>query len=258
MKKIILFSLFMQSSLLYATPQKIEMIFLSPNKKAALFQLLDQYKKIKMAAYTAQTDEKCVPMGDGCFHPQLGYIEKKPEAPRVQVEQAPNEVKTFNSLETSLVNCDKGNHFDIFCGKESDEKKKFAQTEVWIDTSSSLREVDYGKDGSSCARRTFMNEVQSACKGNVNFSVYNTALKEVGDHSSACLNYGTNDEKRLVKWIKESSAKTLLIVTDIDELSPEMRALLEENGAKMIGDGTTAFTTSNLIEYAKEFSKHCN
>lgn len=262
MKKIVFFFIplvmLLQSSLLFATPQKIEMIFLSPNKKAALLQLLDQYKQLKMAAYTAQADDKCVPMGDGCFHPQLGYIEKKPEAPKLQVEQAPNPVQTFNSLETSLVNCDKNNHFDIFCGKESEDKKKFAQTEVWFDISSSLREVDYSKDGSSCARRTFMTQVQSACKGNVNFSVYNTSLKEMGDHSIVCESHGTNNEKRLVKWIKDSSAKTLLIVTDIDELSPEMRTLLDENGAKMVGDGTTPFTSSQLIEYAKEFSKHCN
>lgn len=256
--KTVLFFLFcFLSSAASATPVKIEMIFLSPQKITSLLQQLDQLEKIKMASYTAQADDKCVPMGDGCFHPQLGYIEKPSETKRPMLEEKPNEVKTINSLETSLINCDKNNHFDIFCGQARPESPP-AETEVWFDISSSLKEVDYSKDQVNCARRTFMNAVLSECKGNVRFSLYNTALKEIGDHSGACLAYGTNNADKLVKWIKESKAQELLLVTDIDEMSPEMKELLSENGAKIMGDGVKAFTAADLIDYAKEFSKHCN
>ncbi len=254
-------SLFIISCLItfnaHATPEKIEMIFLSPKKVTTLLRHLDELKKIKMAAFTAQAEEKCVPMGDGCFHPQLGYMEKKPDSAPLIKEEKSNEVKTFNSLETSLINCEKNNHFDIFCGKEQAESSP-SDTEVWIDNTSSIREADYSSDQTSCGRRTFMTNVLAACKSNVRFSVYNTTLKEVGDHSSTCLAHGTNNEKKLVSWIKDSKAKHLLLITDVDELSSDMKHLLDSNGAKIMGDGVKPFTTTDLIEYAKEFSKLCN
>jgi len=145
----------------------------------------------------------------------------------------------------------------IFCGKEQADSAP-SDTEVWIDNTSSMREADYSSDQTNCARRTFMSNVLAVCKSNVRFSVYNTTLKEVGDHSSACLAHGTNNEKKLVSWIKDSKAKHLLIITDVDELSPEMKHILESNGAKMMGDGVKAFTSTDLNEYAKEFSKHCD
>lgn len=251
-----LFCLLMHSAA-HATPEKIEMIFLSPKRATTLLKQLDELERIKMAAWTAQADDKCVPMGDGCFHPQFGYMEKKPDSAPLIKEEKSNEVKTINSLETSLINCEKNNHFDIFCGQEQPEGAP-AETEVWMDITSSIREADYSKDQTSCGRRSFMTNVIASCKSKVRFSVYNTALKEVGDHSSACLAHGTNDEKKLVNWIRDSKAKHLLLITDVDELSPAMKELLESNGAKMMGDGVKPFTSTDLIEYAKEFSKHCN
>lgn len=256
--KIIFFSyVLMRSASLHATPEKIEMIFLSPQKITSLLRSLDQLERIKLAAFTAQNDDKCVPMGDGCFHPQLGYIEKKSDSPKPVAMDPVNEVKTFNSLETSLINCDKNNHFDIYCGQETKDQP-LAKTEVWLDISSSLREVDYSNDQTECGRKTFVKNMIQLCKQNIRFSVYNTVLKELGDHSTACLAHGTNNADKLVRWIKESNAKHLLLVTDIDELSPALKEILEENGAKLMGDGTKPFTTKDLIEYAKEFSKHCN
>ena len=58
-------------------------------------------------------------------------------------------------------------------------------------------------------------------------------------------------------FIFSSKAKKLYIVTDIDEMSQEMRTFLDENGAKIIGDGTKAFTSLDLINYANELIKDC-
>ena len=56
----------------------MEMIFLSPKKISMLQDALERYGQMKNSTYFAQAEmEKCVPMGDGCFHPQLGYMEKK-------------------------------------------------------------------------------------------------------------------------------------------------------------------------------------
>jgi hypothetical protein len=240
-----------------ATPQKIEMIFLSPQKVSMIIELLDQYQNIKHSQAIAQNDmENCTPMGDGCFHPQYGFIPKEEKKSPALSEDKKLEFKTFNAIETSLVNCDKDNYFDIFCGKTR-AATAFSEIEIWFDISSSLKTVDYNKDPEQCARRSFMEKVAQSCKGRIRASVYNTAIKEVGDHSGVCEAYGTNDQSRLIKWIKDSKARHLLVVTDIDEMSTEMRDLLESNGAKMTGDGVKAFTSSDLVEYAKDFSKLC-
>lgn len=250
-------------TLTWATPKKIEMIFLSPAKISMLLEQLDKMDTTMMSKYVAQADmEHCVPMGDGCFHPQYGYMEKKsekkPDAKEIaeRNEEKAVELKNFNALETNMVSCDKNNYFDIFCGKERANTAP-AEIEVWFDVSSSLKTVDYNKDPDHCARRTFIEKVQLTCKSKVNVSVYNTSIKQAGENSSVCLSYGMNDQARILRWMKDSKAKHLLIVTDIDEMSAEMRTFLESNGAKMIGDGVKAFTANDLIDYAKEFTKMC-
>ena len=257
--KATIFSLCLIPALALATPQKIEMIFLSPQKVSMILEQLDKYNTMKMSTSIAEADmDRCVPMGDGCFHPQYGFIEKQAEtkpSPTL-IEEKKLELKNFNAMETSLVSCDKNNYFDIFCGKER-PNAGFAEIEIWFDISSSLKTVDYNKDPEQCARRSFMEQVKATCKSKVNVSVYNTAIKEIGDYSGACLAYGTNDQARLLSWMKNSKARALLIVTDIDEMSPEMKDFLDINGAKMTGDGVKAFTAADLVDYAKEFTKMC-
>ena len=267
MKKLFLF--FCVNTLLsiaHATPQKIEMIFLSPQKVSMLLEHLDKMEKnssLKFSSKYVQAEaENCVPMGEGCFHPQLGFIEKAPSqtastAPSPTNVEPAVEMKTFNSNETSLVNCDKNNYFDIFCGKEKPRARP-AEVEVWFDVSSSLKSVDYSKDADFCQRRTFINKVMDRCHDKIKVSVYNTSIKEAGELSSVCMSYGTNDEAKLLQWIKGSEAKMLLIVTDIDELSPALRAFLDEKGATFIGDGVKPFTAADLADYAKDFSRSCH
>lgn len=258
--RAIIFVIFLIPIAVSATPKKIEMIFLSPQKISMIIELLDKYDVMKKSVNLAQNDmANCVPMGEGCFHPQYGYIEKKMEVAKndpVVLEDKKFELKTFNALETSLINCDKNNYFDIFCGKER-ANVTASEIEIWLDISSSLRTVDYNKDPDHCARRTFIEKVMEGCKNKVNVSVYNTSIKQLGDHSTACMAYGTNDESKLVRWMKDSKAQHLLLVTDIDEMSIEMRDFLESNGAKLTGDGVKAFTSKDLIDYAKEFTKMC-
>ena len=263
--KIFCLAIFFSTFKVWAAPQKIEMIFLSPQKVSQLLELIEKNKTTSIVGLIAAADtnsENCVPMGDGCFHPQLGYIEKGPEeqtvkTPAVIVPKDPElQLKTFNAVETSVITCDKGNYFDIYCGKTKPNAKP-ADIEIWIDISSSLRTVDYDKDPNRCKRRTFMTKIMDKCKENVRVSVYNTTLKEVGDFASVCLAYGTNDGSKLLQWMKDSSAKTLIIVTDIDEVSRAMRDYLEDKGAKIIGDGVKPFSSTDLINYANDIVKTC-
>lgn len=265
MKFFIAIIIFLFSLGAYPSPQKIEMIFLSPQKVSQLLEIIDkQNNSEKIFTLLSQADQdlkNCVPMGDGCFDPQLGYIEKKPaksmsSAPIVTTENSEFQFKTFNAIETSLVNCDKENYFDIYCGQEK-AKRKPPEIEIWFDISSSLRTVDYSKDSNNCNRRFFMTKVMSGCNDKVKVSVYNTSLKEVGDFSSVCMAYGTNDEARLLRWMKETETKLLIIVTDIDEISLPMKNFLSERGARMIGDGVKPFSSTDLVEYANDIVKMC-
>lgn len=264
MKAFFALNVFLFSFNVMAIPQKIEMIFLSPQKVSQLLELIEKQSNTTLLGFLAQADQElknCMPMGDGCFDPQLGYIEKRPDgntkSPPIAIPKDPElQLKTFNAVETSLVNCDKGNYFDIYCGKER-AKGKPAEIEIWFDISSSLRTVDYNKDADHCNRRTFMAKVMEGCKDKVRVSVYNTSLKEIGDFSSVCLSYGTNDETKLIQWMKASEAKTLVLVTDIDEMSQAMKEFLFLRGASMIGDGVKPFSSTDLVNYANDFIKTC-
>ncbi len=266
MKSIFLFFLLFLSVRAGASPQKIEMIFLSPQKISQLLDLIEKNKTMNAVSLMAlgdQANEHCIPMGEGCFHPQLGYIEKNPDGVKSDIlkRDAPKDpalqLETFNAVETSMISCDHGNYFDIYCGSEKANAKPSDGIEIWFDISSSLRTVDFNKDPDHCNRRAFMTKVMEGCKDKVRVSVYNTSLKEIGDFSSVCMAYGTNDDSKLLQWMKSSSAKTLLIVTDIDQISRSMRDFLEERGAKIVGDGVKPFSSTDLINYANDFIKTC-
>lgn len=263
----------------FATPQKIEMIFLSQGAVSQLLQKIDQLNGEKSFSKLAQTEaqyqDNCIPMGEGCFHPQYGYLNRKPVLSGVPAAAAEDKkegvnlqangvgdtpesefkLKTFNAVETNMINCEKGNYFDIFCGKEK-AQGKFAEVEIWFDVSSSFRAIDYNRDPNYCNRRTFLTKVMESCKDKVSAYIYNTSIKQAGDLASVCMSYGSNDEAKLLQWIKDSQAKTLLIVTDVDEMSKGMREFLDSKGAKYIGE-MKPFTSTDLANYAKEFSKVC-
>ncbi|EQC45964.1 hypothetical protein, partial [Bacteriovorax sp. DB6_IX] len=76
MKIVITLIFTLTFNLAYALPKQVDIIFLAAKKTAHLKELTKDQFPIVLRAL-AQNDEKCLPMGDGCFHPQLGYIEGK-------------------------------------------------------------------------------------------------------------------------------------------------------------------------------------
>lgn len=261
-KKIVVFiflsAIFSFSS--FATPKKIIIYFLSPMKTS----YLPHIETLKLSSLLASNDDfmsQCQPMGDGCFHPQLGFINQKPNvlnSPSLLDEKEKNlEIKTFNSVDTSMINCDKDYYFDLYCGKSKNEESWNGNLEIWFDISSSLKEVDFSPEKDNCHRRSFYEKVKKTCGKSLRAAVYNTNIKELGDHSGICSNFGTNDEKRLLEWIKRSEAKKLIIITDIDELSRTFRDFLDKEGASFVGDGVKAYTVKNLVDDAQEILKTC-
>jgi len=239
-------------------PEKLDVYFLSaPTTSLYYFDYLESLPKNHLVA---ENDKyKCIPMGDGCFHPQLGYMDIS-ENEKQDKKSPPKKIKTINNYNVNLVECSKNeSHFDLFCGQaKKDVKRKPHDLEIWIDISSSMKRIDYvGGDSDHCSRRLFLRKIKDICGDKTMTFLFNTSKKQMGRLSQSCMSYGMNDEDRLISWIKTSKAKNLVIVTDIDELSSKLGDFLDSIAANVHGVGTTGLSALSLPNNSKEFAAIC-
>ena len=248
----------------FAEVESIDVYFLSRPTGASIYSL-PLFKPQFKGLYTQnEMNEDCLPMGDGCFHPQYGYIEdekdldqKKQEA---DIEKAkPIKLKTINSQEVDLINCDDEYYFDLYCGKAKKEKakQKTSETEIWIDTSSSMRLVDYSSEDAYCDRRRFVVNFRQSCKKDISFNIFNTAKKRLSTLDNLCINHGTNDGDRVVQWLKSSEAKHVVIITDMEEYVGAFREYLDSRGANIHGIGVDPLLATELVNLKEEFKAFC-
>lgn len=238
-----------------ALPGKVSVFFLSALSSHKSSWLPNG---VELLGQIAQNEiYECKPMGGGCFHPQLGFIED-PDQLAKEDEAQPLRLKTLNAVETNVMDCDDNYYFDIYCGKAKPVTKQArAKLELWIDTSSSLRAVDGPQAESFCYRKSFAERVVESCGDKVRISLFDTSKKAMGTFRDLCGTYGLNDQTRLMKWIEESSADHLVLVTDIDELSMRLSYFLDRIGAKVYGVGTSGLEGPQFTDYAKEIAKSC-
>ncbi len=204
----------------------------------------------------------CIPMTDGCFHPQYGFKPRKVSEGFKHSTTLPPPVEVpvhVHSQESNLIHCDRGHYFDLYCGQaqKSSSSLQKPSLEIWFDISSSLREIDYSENKEHCFRRKFWDEMAKKCSGKILGKVYNTTIKEFSENESVCFNFGTNNSKKLEQWLRDSEAKHLILVTDVDELEPSLEKLFFELGAKIIGDGVKPMTPQNLVDEAKHLATEC-
>ena len=238
----------------FAVPKEIEVYFLNRDKQA---NLLNPFlKKYFKSLPIASKEDNCLPYGDGCFHPQYGFIEGKKKKNIVEQEKTKKvELKTFNAIESDMIDCKEGNYFDIFCGKAKKINNRHIDYEIWIDTSSSMREVDFSTSPSFCHRRSFIERMKTKC--HLEIKVFDTSIKQYGGLDGLCVTYGLNNQDRLIQWIENSSAKKLLIVTDINEASAKLRDYFFKVGAKLIGADMGNYTGKKLVEHSLDLMKSC-
>jgi hypothetical protein len=240
----------------WASPESLEVVFLSRPQISSLINILDSQPQL--IGRFVQNDYECIPMGGGCFHPQLGIIEDPSKKAKPVVKERPTQTKTINSAGTDLISCDEGNYFDIFCGRAKKEKVEKSDFEIWIDTSSSLKQVDYSPDLKFCERRRLMSKVLEDCRGKVTVKTFDSNIRELGGLETLCLSKGMNDGKRMVQWLKESEAKKVIIITDVDEYVEEFREYLDLVNAKIVGIGTKFIQGTDLYgAYANKMIKIC-
>lgn len=242
-----------------AAPKDIEVWFISNSKVAQLEKFLNRPQYV----YRAPTAElQCQEMGDYCFDPQYGLY-KKDDANAEMVDT--NKINTDGpvipagkSVERELIDCDPKNYFDVFCGKARKEVQVQSKLDLWIDTSSSMREFDYSEKDGSCHRKSFVKILDDACGFNrkVNVMMFDTSIKQAGSVDQMCNNQGLNDYKRLMDWIERSDAKKLVVITDIYELHREFSDYIESKHGKLRGD-KDPLTAKQMVELADQLAKSC-
>ncbi len=242
-----------------AAPKEIEVWFLSHSKTAVLESLLNKSPYI----YRPLTAElECQEMGDFCFDPQYGLYKKGDANQEIvdvsKIEKEGPSIPTAKSLDRDLISCEKGNYFDVFCGKAKGETKSQTKLEIWVDTSSSMREFDFTDKDGSCHRKSFMKQIDDACGFNqkVNVMMFDTSLKQAGTLDQLCFNQGLNDYKRMIDWIERSEARKLVIITDIYELHKEFADYIENKHGKLRGD-KDVLTAKQIVELADQLAKSC-
>ncbi len=255
-----LVTIFLLSSIAMATPQNIEVWFLSAHKKAAI----QDYVKEKPYVYRSLTAElECQQMGEYCFDPQYGLYKKDDDSAEVDTSKVSEEkgpaIPPAKSVERDLIDCDPKNFFDIFCGKAKKEAAKVnTKLDLWIDTSSSMREMDFSDKEGGCYRKSLMTRLDKTCGFNqkVNVMMYDTTIKQAGSIDALCNNVGLNDTKRLIDWIERSEAKTLVLITDIYEFNKEFADYIESKHGKFRGD-KDPLVAAQLLDMVDDLEKAC-
>lgn len=242
-----------------AAPDHLEIWFLSHAKKA---DLINRINEGSYYFYPKTAELQCQEMGDLCFDPQFGLYKKGSEDSIIEARDIDSQsmitVPHATSVDRNMIDCDPTNRFDIFCGKAKSTKVKNTKFEIWIDTSSSMREVDYMLNDGGCSRKRLISQLDKTCPFNEKVSVmmFDTSIKEAGSMDSLCINQGLNDYKRLMDWIKRSTAKTLIVITDIYEFHKEFSDFVEENNGIFRGD-KDPLTSQDLNGYVDHLAKLC-
>jgi hypothetical protein len=243
----------------FGAPREIEVWFLSNAKTALLEELLN---KPIYSFYSKTAKLQCQEVGDYCFDPQYGLYKKDDASNELidanKIEKEGPAIPSGKSLDRDMISCDKSNYFDIFCGKARGESKSEAKLDIWIDTSSSMREFDYSQKDGSCYRKTLVSQLDETCGFNkkVNVMMFDTTIKQAGTIDQLCMNQGLNDYKRLMDWIERSEAKKLIVITDIYELHKEFADFIEKKNGKILGD-KDPLTAKEVAELANSIAKSC-
>jgi hypothetical protein len=232
--------LFMHSA--YSLPKHFEVWFLSVPQNTWLDSILEMDKTSHKVALA---NLQCQPMGEHCFDPQVGLY-KKDKANKYQEQIDLSEVEKNNTydfmevperMEREMIDCDKSSFFDIFCGKaQKKAKQKKVKLEVWVDVSSTMKQVDFNGFDKKCSRETFLENLSQTCPMNEKMKIYyfEEFRKEAGSLDRVCLSGGLNEMKRIVSDLKKSTAENVIIITDIYEAQEEFTSAIEALGRGVI------------------------
>ena len=237
---------------IWAFPKYLEVWFLKPS--------LSSHFEVKKEHSTLWAQNQvCIPYGDDCFDPQVGIYAnpaKSEQAKNAIVVDTQVAMPHLNALESDMINCDKNYYFDLYCGKATMPAVADADLELWIDISSSLRDIDSSSpDGRDCKRHEFVKRVKQKCgQTKVEVVTFDTAFKRVSDTSEVCTTRGLNDQKRMMSWLTNSQAKAMIFVSDVNEETSTFESFLRDHAAVIY----ESKTLNELVDSAARLSQHCS
>ncbi|MEX1099496.1 MAG: hypothetical protein WEB87_03655 [Bacteriovoracaceae bacterium] len=211
---------------------------------------------------------QCQPMGDYCFDPQAGLY-KMGDKDKIQQAADYSSVDSLEDYsdkrkalgkEREKADCSKGGFFELFCNEGKGAKKVSAKLELWIDTSSTMKQVDFaGYDDKMCQRESFLRLLSQECSFNQEMQVYafNEVKKQLGKMDAVCLNSGLNNRDKIIRDIKISKAKHLIVVTDIYEADETLINFVESSGVGSVKGLKDPMFAADLKAQVKPLQKKC-
>ncbi len=248
-----------------SAPNRLEVWFLSSEAKTAINLFENNNLKIETLAQLENIHVQCQKYGEQYFHPQFGIHDHKDGMPQIKSNKKVGKKKKkaknhkyLSSIDTDLISCDKSYFFDLYCGKEKKVKKSKIALEVWVDISSSLRAIDPTDKKGYCYRRKLVDSLKNKCSNKMAISVFDTFIKRAGTFDITCRNYGLNDQKRMMNWIKKNNAKNLILITDISEYSSKLNIFIEALGGKKLGHQVKKILTAkDMMTHLSRLQKLC-
>lgn len=234
--------LFLLTTSAMAMPKQFEVWFLSIDKTAFLDQL---QKSGKSWERVAQRRLQCQPMGEYCFDPQVGLYKKgeqagsfeEIDASKIEAAKKYEFMEVQETSEREMINCDENHMFDIFCG-EAQKRMKAGKSklEVWVDISSTMKQVDFDGFENECKRERFLKDLAATCPLNQKMKVYyfKEFRKEAGAFDRVCLSSGLNNMNRIMQDLENSKADNVIIVTDIFEADDKFISAIEATGRGIV------------------------
>lgn len=262
-KKCLLFSLLLPAISL-AMPKKYEIWFISIDKNENIKTSLNQ-----SIHFSHMLALGCQEMGEYCFDPQVGLykpdgkggILKEIDSSAITTKDNLKQLESARSLDRDMINCEKNYEFDIFCGKaQKVTKKKTPKVELWIDISSSMKQVDFKGFEEQCYRESFAKLVDNKCGfgDKLEIKMFNESKKQMGTFHDLCTNYGLNNTKRLIEQLEEIDSEYAIIITDIFEASEDVIHLVESSNARgSIRGLEKPLYAKDLKGLVKEVTSYC-
>ncbi|RLA63186.1 MAG: hypothetical protein DRQ88_04560 [Epsilonproteobacteria bacterium] len=256
---VFLFSFFICQNL-FALPDTIEFWFIS---RAKYGHLQNYPYTLGKVSQVRGIYKGCKAWGEGCYDMEDSELVDRQSDLKINDYMIKREKRLKNTLDlfapynTHISDCDSEVGSSRFCGERLPARVD-TNMEIWIDTSSSMNEIDpRGRDG-NCMRNKFIRMVMESCGGNIPImGIFNQSLREMGSFTDVCRNYGENNLNFLEDWIRSSKSKHLVVVTDYTQMKKKLKKFIDRTGSKVRGDFFKGATLENFLYWGKELSNSC-
>ena len=258
-KLILLLSIFLSANS-FALPETIEFWFISRARYGFLENFPPTLVKV---AQVRRIYEGCQSWGEGCYDMEVEKLQNRQSDLKVndymikRQKRLQDALNIFKPDKTHVSDCESEVGSSKFCGDRLPARVD-TDIEIWIDTSSSMNEIDPRTVDGGCLRKKFIKMVMASCGGKIPImGVFNKSLREMGAYTDVCRSYGENDLSFLTKWIQGSKSKHLVVVTDYTQMKLQLKNFIDRAGAKVRGDFFKGATLENFMYWGMELSNSC-